>query len=245
VTTHPLDLFEKTFIINLASRADRRVEMQEQLLRIGLSLQSPRVQLFEAVRPEGAGEFPSVGARGCFLSHLEVLRQAVSQDLNSILIIEDDVNFSIDFPQRGAEVLSVLAKQDWAMFYGGYELQSSTSGHSLETGGCSLLSHDERVQTAHFVAFRGRAIPQAMDYLSAILDRPQGSPEGGPMHVDGAYFRFRKAHPQLRTYIAVPEIGYQRASRSDIFALQWHDRLPVVNRAVGLVRRIKNRLLMK
>jgi hypothetical protein len=57
------------------------------------------------------------------------------------------------------------------------------------------------------------------------------------MHVDGAYGWFRKAEPSFRTLIATPEIITQRASRSDITARGWKDRLPLI----GLVRRLKNR----
>jgi len=234
---HPLDLFDRIYIINLASRADRRAEMQEQLQRIGLSLQSPRVHLFEAVRPPNAGGFPSLGARGCFLSHLGVLQHAEANGLHRVLILEDDLNFSADFMKRGAGVLEQLNQEDWAVFYGGYHLPSPID----KPAGCVQLASDQPVQTTHFVAFRGQAIPAAAKYLEAMLQRPSGHAEGGPMHVDGAYTWFRAAHPQWQTFIAVPELGHQRASRTDIHALRWHDRVPVVRDAVALLRRALNR----
>ena len=235
--THPLDQFEAIYVINLASRADRRAEMQEQLQRIGLSLQSLSIQLFEAVRPADAGGFPSVGARGCFHSHLGVLQHALAAGVERVLIVEDDLNFADDFLQRGAAVLEQLSQKDWAVFYGGYELASSV----VLPSGCSLLSPDEPVRTTHFIAFRGAAIGEAAAYLSAMRDRPPGHVDGGPMHVDGAYTWLRRAHPQWQTWAAAPPLGHQRASRTDIHDLRWHDRLPVVRDAVAMLRRLKNR----
>ena len=51
--------FEHIVVINLATRPDRRREMQEQLQRIGLGLTSAGVQLFEASKP--------AQAEGCLL----------------------------------------------------------------------------------------------------------------------------------------------------------------------------------
>ncbi len=77
------------WVINLKDRTDRRREMIEQLERVGWS-----AQFFPAVRPADAGTFPSIGARGCFLSHLALLKQATS---GHILLMEDDLNFVPQF----------------------------------------------------------------------------------------------------------------------------------------------------
>ncbi len=55
-----------------------------------------------------------------------------------------------------------------------------------------------------------------VDYLEAMLQRPKGSPDGGPMHVDGAYSWFRRAHPEVAAYVCTPSVAQQRSSRSDI-----------------------------
>ena len=66
------DGFEhETFVINLPYRTDRRSEMQRELSRIGWN-----AQFFPAIRPASAGSFSSIGAHGCFLSHLAVLKAA-------------------------------------------------------------------------------------------------------------------------------------------------------------------------
>jgi hypothetical protein len=73
-------------------------------------------------------------------------------------------------------------------------------------------------------------------YLEAMQARPAGDAAGGPMHVDGAYFWFRRAHPHVRAVLATRVLGYQRPSRTDVHAPRWFDRLPGLHRAVELVR---------
>ena len=45
------------------------------------------------------------------------------------------------------------------------------------------------------------------------------------MDVDGAYSWLRRPNPQFKTYIATPEIAYQRSSRTDISEPTWRDRV--------------------
>lgn len=229
--------YERLYVINLASRADRRAEMAEQLQRVGLSFASPQVRLFEAVRPADAGPFPSVGAHGCFMSHLGVLRDARSAGLQRIVIFEDDLNFAADFATLALPALAAAERPECAIFYGGHELAQPLAAGA----GAVEIAADRPIQTAHFVAFHGAAIGTAVDYLEAMLRRAPGDPAGGPMHVDGAYSWLRRAHPALRTWAALPVLGHQRSSRTDIHALRWFDRLPLVRDAVARLRRVRNR----
>ena len=235
--THPFDSFERIYIINLASRADRRAEMAEQLRSIGLGFNSAAVRLFDAIRPTDAGPFPSIGSRGCFMSHLGVLKDAVAAGFQRILIVEDDLNFAPDFAQRSERLVARIAAPDWGMFYGGHEVP----GHPSALDGAVDLKPEEPVQTTHFVALQGPTVNAAAAYLAAMLLRPSGDADGGPMHVDGAYSWFRREYPHVRTWIAVPPLGYQRASRTDIHALRWFDKMRAVRDVASMLRRLRNR----
>lgn len=238
--THNLGYFQQIYIINLPHRRDRRREMAEQLNRIGLSFDSAGVRLFSAVRPETSEGFPSVGARGCFLSHLAVLRDACEQGFERILILEDDVNFVDDFVARMREIETALGNADWSIFYGGYALKTH-----LQTGGAEAVVFAEAadpIQTTHFISFRGRAICDAVSFLETLLSRPPGDPRGGPMHVDGAYNWFRNQCASRVTLLAVSPLGYQRSSRTDIHAHRWFDRTQGIRSGVGLLRNLANRL---
>ena len=233
----PLGVFERVFVINLPSRADRRQEMEEQFRKIGLGWDTANIELFPAIRPVHAGEFPTVGTRGCFLSHLGVLKKAAAERLHSILILEDDVNFVTDFVPRMSAVERELGRRDWGFFYGGYKLDRPLVDGA---GGIVEIAPSDGVQTAHFLGLNGDVLQRLINYLEAQLRRPAGHADGGPMHVDGSYTWFRCAHKEVKTVLAVPELAYQRASRTDIHDLRWHDRAPGVREAVALIRRLRN-----
>lgn len=206
------DYVTQTRIISLKRRTDRRRDMAKELQRIGQSIDGFAVLWFDAIAPETAGDFPSIGARGCFLSHLEVLRAAQQANAEMLLILEDDAHFSKAFARHHSEILSALQTSDWDIFYAGYTLMAPAS----DAGPLAEIAPDIPLQCAHAVVFRKSTISLLIKYLEAILTRPPGSADGGPMHVDGAYNWFRKAHPELRTVVAVPQIVTQRASASDI-----------------------------
>jgi hypothetical protein len=232
-----LNLFDQIYIINLPERDDRRREMERQLRKVGVDAAAPKVRFFPATRPDSPGDFPSVGARGCFLSHLGVLEDAGARGLQRIVILEDDVNFVADFGRRSRPVLEALAELEWDLFYGGYRVRRPPDRQAQP--GLATLPATEGIGTAHFIAFQGDGIAAAARYLQAILTRPAGDPRGGPMHVDGAYSWFRKDNPHLRTLLADPELGYQRPSRSDIYQVRWYDRAPLLSTAASYARRIK------
>lgn len=231
--------FGQVFIINLTSRPDRRREMQTQLERIGLSLNSPRVVLFQAIRPDDPGGFPTLGARGCFMSHLAVLREARDKGLASVLILEDDFNFCDNFAVKFDTVAEGLGSTDWGIFYGSYHLNAPPPG---AVAACFAAEPALAIGTSAMLAVNGPHIAPLVHYLEAMLRRPAGDPAGGPMHIDGAYCWFRLSHPEVSTWLANPPLGYQRSSRTDVHALRWFDRAGWVRQLVAGFRRLQNKL---
>lgn len=230
--------FDALFVINLPSRPDRRREFAEQLAKMGLSFDHPKIRLFPAVRPQDKGAFSTIGARGCFMSHLGVLRQAVDAKHEAIIICEDDLDFSEDFRDRLPNLGCVLERETWDMIYGGYQ---DAPGGAPVASSISFIKvpAGQHIRCTHFILLRGRMIADLVRYLEKMLERPDGDPEGGPMHVDGAYSWFRTAHPEIRTLAAVPPLGHQRPSRTDIHDLRWFDRAPLVRDIVQAMRRLK------
>ena len=233
------EFFDQIYIINLIDRKDRRHDMELQLRKIGIRLPNNRVMFFPAVRPDEAAGFPSIGTRGCFLSHLGVLNDAIKRGFKRILVCEDDLNFVRDFNHRIDRVFNALAEVPWALFYGGY--RTANIGDRSDSPCIVSVPPTQAIETAHFVAFQGASIVSASLYLTAMLDRAPGDPSGGPMHVDGAYTWFRKENPEFETFIATPELGYQRSSRSDISELGWYDKLPLISTIVQYGRMVKSR----
>jgi glycosyl transferase, family 25 len=232
---HIFERFERVRIINLVDRPDRRREMLSELDRLGGV--PPNVGFHDAHRPDNAGGFPSLGARGCFESHLSVLRSARDAKVQSLLILEDDLDFTRGARSRLAKVVPELFRQRWDLFYGAHLLPTDGRRGLVQVAG------EDPVLTASFVAFDGRVLEPLVDFLEGILTRPPGSPDYGPMHVDGAYTVFRLLHPQYLTFAAFPPLGRQRSSPSDITpGNMLLDRWSTTRPFAALLRRAYNTL---
>jgi len=70
------------FYINLASRTDRKKQVEEQLFNVGLTC----AQRFEAIKLDD-------GRVGCSMSHLKCLSKAKAENWDHVLICEDDIEF--------------------------------------------------------------------------------------------------------------------------------------------------------
>lgn len=224
--------FDRLYLLNLPERTDRRLSIEKQLARIGLSLSSERVVLFPAIAPTDAGGFPTIGARGCFLSHLAILEQAEACGLNAIAVMEDDLCLSNDVNARLQPTLDALDATTWDMTYLGHN-ESTQGPEPLQP-----LAFDNGICCTHFYAISPVMRRAFIQFLHEVLTRENGDPLGGPMHVDGAYSFFRSKHPEFVTLLANPSLGYQGASRSDITA-QWFDRVPALRIPVALLRRAR------
>jgi hypothetical protein len=221
---------QATYVINLPHRTDRRAAMRKELARIGW-----HAEFFPAIRPTEPAGFPSIGARGCFLSHLAVLKQAAQDDVERLIMLEDDLSFSSDFSRRWPQAIEALQGHDWAVFYPGHILDDLPAG-------LSLLSSSTAVRCTHFMMIHRAAVPVLIDGLETILSRPPGHPSGGAMHVDGAYSTLRMQTPGLKTYACWPVLGYQRPSRTDVGKQKWFDRIEVLSPLVCAGRNAKTKL---
>lgn len=230
-----LATFDCIRIISLPARLDRRRSASVQLGKLGATIDGDAIAFHDAVRPSDAGAFDTVGTRGCFLSHLEVLKAARQAGVANLLILEDDVGFSRSERAAMPGALAMLLRQDWGIFYGGSPVEPLDSP-------LTPLEPDTSALLAHFIAFSAPVIKQLIPFLEAILTRPAGSPEGGPMHVDGAYGWFRRAHPDIRALAATPHLAHQTASRTDIHQLRGLDRVALLHSFLRLLRTGKNKL---
>lgn len=221
--------FERIYVINLAHRTDRRRQIERQLRKLGLSFSDPQVILFEAIRPESKGKWPSIGTLGCFMSHLHALKRADDDGVGSVLILEDDTDWSDGFLKHADAVLDEIEVLDWDVLHGGVE-------DGNERPRLQRLSWEDRLILTNFIAFRGTLLADIVAHLTALSEREMGDPRGGPMHVDGAYNWFRKDRPAVETYISTPALARQRPSRTDIHDLGWSDRAPVVSSVKNALR---------
>jgi glycosyl transferase family 25 len=234
--------FDAVYVINLPTRRDRRSAMQAQFRKIGVDTRDSRIIFFDAIRPDDAAGFPTIGARGCFLSHLGVLRAARAAGHRRVLILEDDVDFSADFPRRLEALAPALDAQPWDFLYLGWLHTAHPIG---DTRPIATLPAENSAFGAHMFALTAATIAALVPYLEAILRRPPGDPEGDPMHVDGAHAWFRRSRPEVRTLLLTKPIGYQRPSRTDIHELKWFDRIPALEPVASSLRWLRGQLKMR
>ncbi len=225
------EYFERTYVINLPQRVDRRQMITQELAKAGMPLTPNQVEIFPAIRPQEAGEFPNIGAKGCFLSHLEILKRARQEGLANVLVIEDDLGISELFTLQQQAIIDQLRQQNWGLVYFGHILNLESQTSSTIT----LQPYDQPILTTHFYAVNGWLFDRLIEFLEQLQQRPAGHPDGGPMFPDGAYNTFREQNPDVLTLVASPNLGWQQSSPSDITP-KWFDRVPFVRPLVSAAR---------
>ncbi len=93
--------WDKIFIINLPRRTDRKEQMEKMLNKFcignyefieGIDGKDQEISNeFEKLKNLNQTQIVSSGHYGCLLSHIKALELAQKQNLNSVLILEDDV----------------------------------------------------------------------------------------------------------------------------------------------------------
>lgn len=225
-----LDFFDKAYIINLPQRTDRKKTILQEVKKLGPDPHG-KVELFPAIAPREAAGFPSRGARGCFQSHLAVIRHARKNNLKNVLILEDDLRISEYFAANHDRVMDQLAGSRYGMIYFGHAMWFG------ETKKFSFITYPNNIITTHFLGISAGIFDRLIDFLETVESRPPGHPLGGPMHVDGAYSTFRAQHKDVVTQVANPSLGYQSASRSNIHPA-WYDKTIVLRPIADAIRRL-------
>lgn len=118
------DFFDLVVVINLESRRDRWQRFLHQLSDVDWPFKRPMRlsavdgRLVEAPRWWRAGE----GAWGCHQSHLRAIEMALMWEVESILVLEDDVRFVPDFCGRVRRFLSHVPHGWDQLYLGGQHL---------------------------------------------------------------------------------------------------------------------------
>lgn len=233
-----IDYFDRARIINIPSRNDRRMETMQEFARHGFSIDFEKIGFFDAVTPSEGEGFPSAGARGCFLSHLGILEDAIRSRVNNILILEDDIQFSRRIAQYGKQAIESLQGMEWDIVYFGHPFEEEAN-----VPGWQVV--DRPIHLSHFYAVNGRCIERLRDFLFQILQRPPGHPDGGPMHYDAALNTLIHTNKDLRAFYFTRNLGYQRPSRTDLHELSFLDRSRLLRPVMNNLRRFKATLLRK
>ena len=116
--------FDRVFVVNLDKRKDRWNRFLADLpptWPFGPPIRFPAVDGSKEDLPVNWQE--NAGAWGCFQSHVSILRQAIENKYNRILVLEDDALFCEDFSSRTIEFLCALPSS-WELAYlGGQHIE--------------------------------------------------------------------------------------------------------------------------
>ena len=127
------ETFEKVYCINLDSRPDKWDTCEQEFKKYGIS---------DVVERWSGTQLPTkthrAGARGCLASHLNIIKQCISDKTSNVLILEDDFEFlhyGLDYYNKTRkrietdprEILQLALKQlsdvQWDLFYLGYNIK--------------------------------------------------------------------------------------------------------------------------
>ncbi|XP_059200798.1 procollagen galactosyltransferase 2 [Centropristis striata] len=108
--------FDEIFLINLRRRSDRRDRMLRSLIVLGINatlteavdgkalnssqLQAMGIDMLPGYKDPYSERVLTRGEIGCFLSHWNIWKQVVQQELQQVLVLEDDVRFEPRFCSR-------------------------------------------------------------------------------------------------------------------------------------------------
>jgi glycosyl transferase, family 25 len=233
-----IEYFDRSYIINLADRTDRRRQVEREFHGVGINIPNEKVQFYTAVRPTDRGEFSDIGTRGNFESHRRVLELANKDRLRNVLIFEDDVCFrSIGDPFK-QQLLAQLTCEDWDVVCFGYIVPSDDG----LTG--PLMRWQKDFLGAQFYAVNGRFIRTIFEYMNECEQRQHGDPYGCPMGTDGMYNQVRRVIPNVNLFLSVPNLAHQRSSRTDIAQTHILDRMVGFGPIMLGVRAVRHRLRM-
>ena len=234
-----LDYCGRVEIVHLPDRTDRYWRLARELASLGIAMTDARVRIPFAPRPADANGFTSRGIYGNFLSHLDILRRASSDGLNAAWVLEDDAIFRTrlcDFAGQ-EKIASQLSSDAWDLCYLGHPISRSISNRPTGLIPCELL-----FKWSHCYLVSKKFLPQLVDYLELVLQRPDGHPEGGRMYFDGALSHIRILRPEIRTLVYNPALSVQAGSVSGLGQNRWYDGVASFHRLADHSRNMRDRV---
>jgi len=217
-------------LISMKIRVERRQRIDADLARYGLSLEKLGVEVFDGLVFDDANGFPSKGVRGCFTSHM-ILMQECAASGKSMLVLEDDIDFNFDRIAAFRKSVPDLQAVEWDVVYLGYIMPKTRGPLRLER-------HEGGTIGGHFYGVKPAFAKAVAEYMLSCTTRPGGHPEGGPMYRDASFTMYRERHPEWVTKLAVPALGAQSSSRSDLTP-KAYQKLPFVGTILDKIHEAK------
>uniref|UniRef100_A0A6C0IHR0 Glycosyl transferase family 25 domain-containing protein n=1 Tax=viral metagenome TaxID=1070528 RepID=A0A6C0IHR0_9ZZZZ len=185
--------------INLDSRSDRRIHIEQQLKLVGLN----KYERFKAIKTTN-------GAIGCSMSHLKCLENAREKALSHLLICEDDTLFSDPtlFKKQFNNFLTNHKQTSWDMvLLAGNNVQPYTKIDDT----CIKVSHCQTT-TAYLV--NGRYFTTLIENIREGLRKLMNNQNSASLYaIDKYWLSLQKRD---RWYLIIPLTVIQKEGYSDI-----------------------------
>lgn len=196
-----MNSIDKFIYINLKSRPDRNIEILNNLKK--MNIPNEKIYRLDAV-------FNSLGAIGCYLSHIKVLEYAIRNNLKTIAVLEDDFNFIEDNNRVYKELeIFISTKKKWdalLLCRGGIcELKEMEFQNFYKINYCSSTAG----YLIHYT-FYEKALKLFKEGLK-LLEETKDL-KNYPIDV----YCWKILQPNNDFYMCYPSLGYQRSSFSDI-----------------------------
>lgn len=182
------------FYINLDYRTDRRKEFEEECTKMKLVVERfPGI-----VHPKG-------GTLGCSASHLAVIKLAREQGLPYVMVFEDDFTFLVTKDEFTTVLNTLPEDYDVVMF--GYNMireepYSTSFGRTLEA------------QTTSGYIVHQKAYDKLIECWEHGLARFEENPHQHWLYICDQ--SWKSLQPSMKWYHAIPRVGKQRPSYSDL-----------------------------
>jgi GR25 family glycosyltransferase involved in LPS biosynthesis len=193
------EFFNKTFCINLERRTDRWDECLSEFNKHGITDVDRFIAVDGKNLTQSLSGFMTPSRTALVLTNVQIIEEAIKNDYESILILEDDVEF-------GPQVVDMdsyfdLLPNDWDMLYFG-------GNHNTHVGSIPPNIINEKVcklhntYSTHCVAINKKAYQKVLDRIKKCDNA-----------LDVIYVELQR---QLNVYSFYPVIATQRVSFSDI-----------------------------
>jgi GR25 family glycosyltransferase involved in LPS biosynthesis len=172
---------------------------------------------------------------GNFLSHLEIIQQAYTDGIESVLILEDDAIFSKAFNRNQASIARYLRENVWDHVFIGHSVSDR-----LPPARSGLVRFHGDFFWAHCYAVHRRIMPRMISFMRTSIENEAGSPLGGKMYIDGAYTLFRQMNPDVICLLSSPRLSIQKGSVSSLNNPHWYAGNKCVEAAATVARALRD-----
>lgn len=205
-------MFDRVVVISLRHRQERLAAFRARWAAARPGMVAEVCDAVDGQREQMPdGWSATAGALGCYRSHQAVIRQALDDGVERLLVLEDDVTFVHDFIER-LDGLAIPADCE-QLYLGGEHLRKPLPGPPGFVRG-------RNVNRTHAYAVLGR---RALVTLQEHLRWDQAA-WGAKHHVDHRYGELHEAGG-IVVYAVSPWLCGQAAGASDIDGKTWPARV--------------------